>query len=418
MQKKSIQEIRKIVKKLKKLDTNRLTQENKKFNDLMTDYLRRTQLIVTGQKALEALLPDTVQPDPLKNYYEIISDHPHQQRNEIADMLVQNGFEDVQRINYGKLPVIKIKHLTRVEMKYASPKLYQTIDTREIGGVRYTSEIMEKIDIYSQFTDPANSIQNWKELYQVNLALNHKFHLEAGNKVCFVQPDQLPKDTEWRSVRSLIYTKFMQDNENIVIVGLEGYRQLVQASGILRERKCRVYCPHRIKYYEVLSLDIKSAIKTITELLAKNGYQTGLVIKKSGATLNYHGPKWSIYYRRHKVIDLYDSRGECIPFTVLNKMTIGSFHLILKYLYIGLWVAKKQIHNKLVEQKNWCLINNLIKTRSYYLLTKNKIGLEPGPFKIFHTLCVGTREDIKLQQMEDTWEYQAKKFRKLKNRGI
>lgn len=397
--KEAVKEIKKIVEKLKKADTERILKEDKAFDTIVERFVRDKKLIITGQRAIEALLPADIPPDPNKNNYEIISDHPHQHRNELAELIQNEGYTDVQKSQLGTEPIIALKHRTMVKFRYAKKPLFDSIDTRSIGGVLYESEIMLKIKIYSNFTDPTNDIQNWKEYYKINQALNKKYDLETGSKVCFIQKDNLTKDA-YAKVKSAVESKFLKDNPNIIIVGLKAYQMLIKAAGV------NVYVPSDIRYYEVLSMNIKDDIEKIKKVTGG-----GLTIRKSGSTLDYHSPKISIYYGNQKVIDLYNARRECIPFNNIGGFTIGSFHLVLKYLYIGLWVARKQINNKLLEQKNWCLINNLIKARNHYLIVNNQLGLEPGPFKIFHITCVGSREDIKLATIEQRWEYLAKRFK-------
>lgn len=412
-QKKAKTEIRKIVQKLQKEDTEQMLENDAEFDKIVLGYLRDNKLIVTGQRALEALLPKSVQPDPTKNHFELISDHPHKHRNEIADLLEANGYIDVQRLTLGKNPTINVKHRLRVKFYYAKPQLFSTIDTRQVDGVNYESEIMLKIKVYSKFTNPSSSITEWKELYPINIELNKKFNIETGDRKCFVPHEKFPsekEDPEYYKVKKLVLDKFMMGNQNIIIVGQKGYQMLVKESGILSKKDSRIYYSDQIRYFEVISLNVKDDIDKIKDLLKQAKLDSGFSVRQSGSTLDYHGPKWSIYHHRHKIIDFYDSKNECIPFTLIDGLTIGSFHLVLKYLYIGLWVAKKQINSKLLEQKNMCLIDHLIRSREYYLTTKKQLGIEMGPFKIFHTICLGTREDIILQRFENTWEYLAKKF--------
>jgi hypothetical protein len=393
-------EIKKIVQRLKKEDTDRMLKNDIEFDKIILNYLRceDCKLIVTGQRAIEALLPNDIPPDPIKNHFEIISDYPHKHRNEIADLLEANGYTDVQRLIYGSNPTINVKHRTRVKFYYAKTQLFNSIDVRIIEGIRYESEIMLKIKIYSQFTNPSSNIGDWKELYQINTALNKKFELETGKRKCFIVPEKYINDPEIIKFKKILLNSFLK-NPKIIIVGMFGYQMLVNPDA-----------ENKINYFEVISLNIKEDIEKIKTLLGSKD----ILIKKTGATLNYHGPKLSIYYNKHKLIDLYDGKNDCVPFTSINGYTIGSFHLILKYLYIGVWVAKKQINNKFVEQKNLCLIDNLIKTREQYLINNKKIGVEPGPFKIFHTMCIGKREDIILQEYENKWDYLAKKYKKNK----
>jgi hypothetical protein len=402
--KEAIKEIHKIVEKLQKCDTERSIKADEAFDKIVEKYIRENKLIVTGQRAIEAMLPNDIPPDPTKNNFEIISDRPHQHRNQLADLIGAAGFEDIQRTQYGTDPIIAVKHRTLVKFRYAKKPLFDSIDTREINGIKYESEIMMKIKAYSNFTDPVNSISDWKQWFLINKSLNKKFDLETGTKLCFIQKEFSNKNDTYQKIKKAIDTKFLQGNKNIIIVGLKAYQLYINESKI----GGNIYKPDDIRYYEVLSMNMKEDIETIKKVSGGN-----LTIRKSGSTLDYHSPKISIYYDNQKLIDLYDAKHECIPFTAVGTpvYTLGSFHLVLKYLYIGLWVAKKQINNKLLEQKNWCLINNLIKARDYYLMTHNQLGLETSPFKIFHTLCVGTREDIKLINMVGRWEYLAKKFK-------
>jgi hypothetical protein len=400
--KEAIKEIHKIVEKLQKCDTERSIKADEAFDKIVEKYIRENKLIITGQRAIEAMLPNDISPDPTKNNFEIISDRPHQHRNQLADLIGAAGFEDIQRTQYGTDPIIAVKHRTLVKFRYAKKPLFESIDIREINGIKYESEIMMKIKAYSNFTDPVNSISDWKQWYLINKSLNKKFDLETGTKLCFIQKESFTKNDTIQKMKKLIDTKFLHRNKNIIIVGLKAYQLYVNESKI----GGNIYKPDDIRYYEVLSLNMKDDIETLKKISGG-----GLTIRKSGSTLDYHSPKISIYYDNQKLIDLYDAKNECIPFSVINNYTVGSFHLVLKYLYIGLWVAKKQINNKLLEQKNLCLINNLIKARNYYLMTHNQLGLEQSPFKIFHTLCVGTRKDIKLTNMVGRWEYLSKKFK-------
>jgi hypothetical protein len=400
--KEAIKEIHKIVEKLQKCDTERSIKADEAFDKIVEKYIRENKLIITGQRAIEAMLPNDISPDPTKNNFEIISDRPHQHRNQLADLIGAAGFEDIQRTQYGTDPIIAVKHRTLVKFRYAKKPLFDSIDIREINGIKYESEIMMKIKAYSNFTDPVNSISDWKQWYLINKSLNKKFDLETGTKLCFIQKESFTKNDTIQKMKKLIDTKFLHRNKNIIIVGLKAYQLYVNESKI----GGNIYKPDDIRYYEVLSLNMKDDIETLKKISGG-----GLTIRKSGSTLDYHSPKISIYYDNQKLIDLYDAKNECIPFSVINNYTVGSFHLVFKYLYIGLWVAKKQINNKLLEQKNLCLINNLIKARNYYLMTHNQLGLEQSPFKIFHTLCVGTRNDIKLTNMVGRWEYLSKKFK-------
>lgn len=412
-QKKAIQ---KIVQKLQKEDTERMLETDIEFDKIVLGYLRDNKLIVTGQRAIEALLPKSVQPDPTKNHFELISDHPHKHRNEIADLLEANGYTDVQRLSLGNNPTINVKHRLRVKFYYAKPQLFTTVDTRIVDGVNYESEIMLKIKIYSKFTNPSSNILEWKELYPINIELNKKFNIETGYRKCFVPHEKFPsekEDPEYYKVKNTVFKNFLIGNRDVIIVGQKGYQMLVKESGILKNTSFKnVYYSEQIRYFEVLSINVKEDIDKIKNILKKEKLDSGFIIRRSGSTLDYHGPKWSVYHKRNKIIDIYDAKNECVPFTQIDDLTIGSYHLILKYLYIGLWVAKKQINSKLLEQKNMCLIDHLVRCREYYLTKNKKLGIEIGPFKIFHTICIGTREDIVLQRFENTWEYLAKKFSK------
>lgn len=397
--KEAIKEIKKIVEKLKKEDTDRILKEDKRFDEIVETFIRERKLIITGQRAIEAILPADIPPDPEKNSFEIISSLPHQHRNELAEKIEAAGYTNIIKSQLGMDPIIALKHRTMVKFRYAKKPLFDSIDTREIKSVLYESEVMLKIKIYSKFTDPTNSIGEWKENYKISQALNKKFDLESGAKICFIQKEFPVKNDPYHKAKNAV-EKFLKGNKNIIVVGLKAYQLLIKESG------SNIYVPDEIRYFEVLSLNMNEDIEKIKEVTG-----SGLTIRKSGSTLDYHSPKTSVYYGDKKIIDLYDAKNECIPFSIVDGFTVGSFHLILKYLYIGLWVARKQINNKLLEQKNWCLINNLIKSREHYLVTHNQLGLEPGPFKIFHTMCVGTRKDILLTNMEKRWEYLAKKYK-------
>lgn len=398
--KEAIKEIKKIVEKLKKEDTARILKEDAHFDKIVEEFVREQKLIVTGQRAIEALLPSDIPQDPEKNSFEIISDHPHQHRNDLAAKIEEAGYIDVQKSQIGTEPVITIKHRVMVKFRYAKKAMFSSIDTRTINGILYESEVMLKIKIYSKFTDPANSVNDWKEYYKISRALNAKFDLESGAKICFIQKEYTPKIDAYQKNKDAI-EKYLKNNKGIVLVGLKAYQLLIKESG------SNIQPPTEIRYFEALSLNIAQDIEKIKEIGGND-----LSIRKSGSTLDYHSPKVSIYHIDKKLIDIYDAKDECIPFSMIGGFTVGSFHLVLKYLYIGLWVARKQIDNKLLEQKNWCLINNLIKAREHYLITHNQLGFEPGPFKIFHTICVGTRKDILLANVENRWDYLAKKFKR------
>lgn len=403
--KEATKEIKKIVEKLKKEDTDRILKEDERFDNIVKDFVRDKKLIVTGQRAIEAILPADIPPDPEKNSFEIISSMPHQHRNELAEKVEAAGYNDVQKSQLGSEPVIAVKHRTMVKFRYAKKPLFDSIDTRIVDGILYESEVMLKIKIYSKFTDPANSVSQWKEYFKINQALNKKFDLESGAKLCFVQKDMPCKQDNYQKAKVAV-ENFLKGNKNIVIVGLKAYQLLIKQSG------SNVYTSADTRYFEALSLNIREDIDKIKQAISKSvGSDSKISIRRSGSTLDYHSPKTGIWYEDRKLIDLYDSKDECIPFSIVDGFTIGSFHLVLKYLYIGLWVARKQINNKLLEQKNWCLINNLIKARNHYLVVNNLLGLEPGPFKIFHTMCVGTRKDIMLADIESRWEYLAKKYK-------
>ena len=357
-----------IISKFEEIERKQMqTEFDNEGTSVIKKFIQRTKGIVYGTMAMKALLGNINV--PMNEYH--FSVYSYQAK--------ENSFELANEMYEVGLPLVELKREFdgTFAIYYQNQKAcaffqipqqeYNNLPTFESNGLKYAGLDVIKAHIMKIFTNPRFKINKWEWLFQIYLELSAKYpvptRIDRGKGI---ETDESPSKT--------VKKKFIDIEEDIVIIGINAFAKYVPKSNMEG-------------LYEVLSFKPQEHLDKLRELLGPD-----VEIKKNINHLKLHGPKYSVFKGKQKVLDLYDSSEECIPCVKLeNGLKYGNIHLVLRYLYSGVLTSFK-IEGGL-----------RLRERLYWMISKLQKGSEDVS-KVFQIKCFGKAKNIERDFRIKKWD--------------
>lgn len=393
--------IEKFIEIYEKKERRRVLSELDKIHKDIFDFIKTKGLIVFDTFAFEYWLKEFITDLlPIEQYfYSVYSSLPRDHIIELADILYKKGYKILEATKDYDAYVIKYRAYIVIKIFNCPSSLMSLIPTKDC----FVPLNMLKIHLLQHFTNPKTSIDRWKELYIYDSLIDKYYPLSIG-KISSA-PDKKPHKL-LKEVKQLLDTI-----EGVVYIGNYAYLKLLKIADYGN------YFPTTTTY-EILHKN-----PSVCLTLLKEKYKNRITVKENRSLLHFHGIKYSIKIDEVKLLDIYDSSEVCVPTISLDnnisdsvaKGTIGNYHLILLYLYIGWWNSYK-MKNEVIRNKIGNMINNISCARNHYLKTHKKIGIanfnstkiskqsDSTPFDIFQIICTGEQRDLQREFKINKWE--------------
>lgn len=208
-----------------------------------------------------------------------------------------------------------------------------------------------RLNIYNVYTNPRKEIAKWKSTIEIEKELDKLYPIEKIK--CNQRSKSLDKD-----ILNKLWEFLKKDG--LIVIGDKAINVLLNKNIV------------NIPYYSVLSNDAKKLIEELGKVM------TGIKTESKQSYLKLYPKKYIVRMGEKKIMEIYDITDECIPYYVKDGYFMGTYNVIMKYLYIELYE----------KQFKYC---NEIKER-IYIMSQHKAELELD--KIFRINCLGMQKDL------------------------
>ena len=314
---------------------------------------------------------DAFSPDPMGDLKELI------------DRLTKAGFGNVRAEQAFHVTTYKLKcekYISEVaDITYCWSRNFHRIpfDTNR-EGLRYVAPSFQAIDLYKTFIDP---LLSWQKIEKniVRATLLEDNYLYRG----FVPPRQRFEPAK-HSVASLACREKILDHlvgrEDCVLVGAGAYNIFIRYARPPNWQE-RLLKPGEL---EVYAADAPAFVQDVLTVLGLHEY----TVEKYRPLLEFHRGMQRLVVGGVGVLAVYSDEDLCIPFQMHEKMQIGSYHVVLRMLYIQRWVARLDSDSRKRQEINY-MIDNIQFSREQWLARKQRIGTEPGLMQELQAVCMG-----------------------------
>lgn len=319
-------------------------------------------------------------------YYNVYSPNARADAFALADLLFARGVSWIElKRDYDDSLMISWKGRKIIGIYYLMKDEFNKLDVIKGGGLLYVQLEHLMIEIMKIFTNPRYEIDKWITYYDYYKLLEKMIPLKAK---------EIEKPPEVRNPEILKCLKKIEENfikkANITVIGSYAYKLMIEYAG---GKRSNLFIPAMTNVFEVLSAQPLEDIEKIKKILGL-GSGPDLVIKKSNNHLGFYKAKYSIFFKNYKLVEIYDASEECVPFVKYRDIRLGNLHVILKYLYIGIYIARKINDTRLIDR---------METIIYFLKEASYYGKRKNLFAVFQIDCVGKAINIEREFRINKW---------------
>ena len=291
-------------------------------------------------------------------------------------------------------------------------------------GINYISPTIMKINIYKNLSNPRQGISLWKDSLQNLITLETQTH--SIGRTPIIDMDDFPKyfsvyrprDPKIERALRAVHANFIHNNKEVILIGLYAvlmYKILnsIDNSKVVDDIRITYFDDKKqfpfVNTFNVLSFNPKRDTDKIKGIILKLDANARFDVRVQRSPLRFHGAKFTIKYGDHVVADLYDVSEECIPYFAKNGVNIGSFYTVLRFLYVGVFIAKLSNTGELEKRMNASI--------TYLLLLRSLSPANP----IFRGLyvengeCLGQQKNQLREALIKKWDENAQKKSKITN---
>ena len=403
-----------IVKEYNKDEIKQYRKSRESVFKSIENYIRDNKRVVLGVMAVKNLLSrvSAMKEDSRVNeipnnmwYYEVYSPDARRDSIFLANKLFEEKFPLIEaKKDFDGSYVVWYKAQKACKFVHITSSLFERLPT-DISNVNliskdilYANIELLKIPILMSYINPRQDISKWETIIKYDAEIDKWYPFQSTGK----EPGEGSKIYDKGLLGDLEKTeKWMLKVKGLILIGNYAYQQFLKTSNYKRG-----YYPV-INFYEVLSSSPKDHIKSLEKILGT------LRVKEHDSSLKFHGKKYSVFKGDNKVIDIYDSGEECVPFVEINKVRYGNYHVLLLYLYIGLWISHKikessETTSSKLRDRLSKMIWTLIEARNWYLKEKGISGIHDrkrdGLFDVFQIHCKGVQPNIEREFRIRKWK--------------
>ena len=359
------------------------------YKQVVRDYLVQTGRKIYGGLAIHFALIAKNMPEiytTMDNVdYDFYSPDPMGDVTALTNLLISRGCGKVHIKSAQHEGTIKlvIHHQEVADITYCwSHHYYKIPHGKSECGLQYVMPEFQIIDTYKIFVDPLF----WYKVEQniVRAHLLEKAYLVRPNPPLRQSFDN-SKNTSLVDPESKLRTRFndllvaLKSRNDLALVDTFAYNIYIEESGVphWKERMVEHLCHTAYTRYPH-----KVMLEIITEC-AINDYE----IIVSRALLEKFGENYQLLIDGIPLLHLYGD-DFCFPFKTFQTFNIGSYHLVLRMLFIMKFMHNRTSPN--LYRKTQFMINHLYQARRYYLRKNRLIGTEDTLFQELQVDCIGT----------------------------
>ena len=353
----------------------------RKMNRVVEDYLKKTERIIYGGTAIDALLKAKgfqVRDTEALIDYDFYSPLYEVDTISIANELYEKGYKYVRRV-----PAIH-PYTFRVgaefapefiaDVTYIPSKVYSKIPKIKIGDFYYIDPQFAKIDLYKSVTNPHTNVVRWVKSYKRLIAMEHWYPIAKGRLAAIHVPDSLnPKLQE-------TIKRFAKNGKGLLASGMYAYNLFTSLvpgmSGV------------NVQEYEFYAVDPLAESKRLITTLKRNGFKNS-ESKEFYDYLEIFPRKTVVYFQKQPVASFYLIGENCIGVREIDRTRLVNYHVLLMFLYGKYCVDGIINKDKTARNLYSWLIQSLMTTFDEYNKIHGTRGLESGnPFRIFQIDCL------------------------------
>ena len=253
---------------------------------------------------------------------------------------------------------------------------------------------LQRVFIYKDFITPRSTVSEWKMRCAQLTVLNEKYPLDSGDTF----PEQRYFQSKNDDLQKL--NKFIQNRKDIIVTGNVGYNLLMNSIG----KKEYTVGVTTLSLMSNEPNKIIDDIKKIVNITKEKTYR---------APFNLHQGKTTLYQGKERIVEIYNMKNDCIPFNVIKGVQVVNYHGLMFTFHLEMHEQSGWDNREFIVKKMRTNIKFLKRARNEYLYKeagKNdgdlfmKIGLEDGPMKVFHQMCLGEQMIQAREQLIDKWE--------------
>ena len=379
------------IKKLGQIEFNKkvipkYTYMNDAF-EIVKNYIIKNKRKVYGGMAIHfaliqkdpkyALYDETVFPD-----YDFYSPEPLIDIQNITNLLLEAGYKNVIAEGAVHNNTYKIKTELFIneicDISYSWIHNYNNIPfftTKD--GIRYVAPQFQIIDTYKTFIDP---LFGWLKIEKniKRASLLEDLYLYNPNP-----PSQKTFKTEIIPLRAEKYKdkifQFLKNREDIVIVDSLAYNMYIQQSHT-HQWKTRLVDIDNINIY---AINAESLLEELLKFLKIKLYK----ILYYQPLLEHYSSMIKLQIDECNILTIF-SDDFCIPYKTIDELQYGSYHVVLRILYIQKYYSQLINNQNDIKKYNY-MINNLQFARETYFKQKKLLGIEDGIFQELQAECKG-----------------------------
>lgn len=317
--------------------------------------------------------------------YDFYSSEALQDVQAICKLLVDAGFQAVLAegaVHDGTYKIRAEFYDKEVcDISYVWSRYYNKIPAKVAAdGIVYVLPQYQAIDLYRPFCDFASWHKIAKNIYRA--AILEHFYLKFRNPNPHKQFKSQQYQADIQEVRNTVL-KFLTGRTDVVLLDCFAYNAMVSFSKVDRIQE-RLVPLEDVKIYvagdaEALMLEVVKA--------ASLEPTADWTIQMFHPLLEHHRGAICLTVKTLPVLTVY-LENFCLPYQVHDGFQMGSFHLVLRFLYIMRFHHMvKGDHNQ--SSRYTYMILHLQYAREQYLVRHGMTGVEPGLLQELQDQCLG-----------------------------
>ena len=356
--------------------------------------------------------------------YDFYSPEPIKDIVLICQLLHEKGYKNIQcrEAQHANTYKLKIERYEKelADISYVWAPYYNMIPTYIVNNIHYVRPDYQIIDMYRAFTNPLFGWYKIDKYYERASLLENLYFLDSeisDYKKNFNTLDLLytknnttnltniskNKQNKLKNIKyklkneeiqqehklvlnilNAIEKNFLKNNKNIIIVGDYAYNTLINISNIPNKKERNI----SVLNYEIITLNITEFNKELMKFFSQLNINKKINRIFIYPFLEFYDKSYLYTYNSIPLIRVYQT-DICYPYNTIKKYNIGSYHLIMQFLYA------KKFRNTVLSNTNFYykykyMIVNLSYAREYYYYNNNKNGIEESPFQELIINCMGT----------------------------
>lgn len=385
----------------------------KKMISIVEKFIRRKKLICYGGTAINAILPKADQfydKDTEIADYDFFSTNALEDAKELADLYVENGFEEVEAKSgqhHGTYKVF-VNFIGMADITQVHKDIFKALKSEAmcVNGILYASPNYLRMAMFLELSRPAGDVSRWEKVLK-RLSLLNKHHPLLPKNIDIKCPDMFQRNQEKNKLTNTeeagIYETLKDTfiNEGVVFFG--GYAMSIYSRYMPKLKRNQI---NKIPDFDVLSEEPEETATIIKEqLISQNNISASdIKIKKHSAIGEIVAPHYEVIINKNNTIAFIYKPLACHSYNIIKEngqiIKIATIDTMLSFYLAFLYSGRKYYNNERI----LCLSDYMFR-----LQEKNKLR-QHGVLKRFSLNCYGEQQTIESMRAEKT-----KMFEQLKN---